>query len=179
MSKSSASFSRCKKYRYTLTRTWDTKLPKVMFVGLNPSTADAEVDDPTVRRCVRFARDWGFGGLVLTNLFAFRSTDPKRLKAVADPVGPENDLAIGKACKSVDCVVVAWGVHGTLSNRDRVVLAMLESPNCLGVTSSGAPRHPLYLAACTPRRRFRTSSHAVAAERANDAVLLKAQRRAA
>ena len=179
MSRSSASFSRCKKYRYTLSRTWDSKLPKIMFVGLNPSTADAEVDDPTVRRCVRFARDWGFGGLVLTNLFAFRSTDPKRLKAVADPVGPKNDLAIRKACESVDCVVVAWGVHGTLSDRDREVLAMLESPNCLGVTNSGAPRHPLYLAACTPRRRYRSSSRAVAAEHADAAVHLTAQRRAA
>lgn len=179
MSSSSASFSRCKKYRYTLSRTWDANLPQIMFVGLNPSTADAEVDDPTVRRCVRFARDWGFGGLILTNLFAFRSTDPKRIKGVADPVGPENDLVIRRACKSVDCVVVAWGVHGTLSNRDREVLAMLESPQCLGVTNGGAPRHPLYLAARARRRQFRTSSRALATERADATVSLKARRRSA
>lgn len=179
MSRSSASFSRCKQYRYTLTRTWDAALPKVMFVGLNPSTADAEVDDPTVRRCVRFARDWGFGGLVLTNLFAYRSTDPQRLKTAADPVGPENDLAIRRACKSVTCVIVAWGVHGSLDNRDREVLAMLESPHCLGVTHSGAPRHPLYLAACTPRRRFRTSSRTLAVKSSDAAARFKMQRRAA
>lgn len=86
-----AHLSACGAYRYALRRTWDPARPAALFVGLNPSTADAERDDPTTRRCVRFARDWGFGGLLVGNLFAYRATRPRDLRAAAEPVGPEND----------------------------------------------------------------------------------------
>jgi hypothetical protein len=154
MVRSSAKLSSCRKYRYTLMRTWDESKPSVMFVGLNPSTADAKIDDPTVRRCIGFARRWGFGKLVLTNLFAFRSTDPALLEDIADPVGPENDHWIAQSSRVADLTVVAWGVHGSLLERDQEVLAQLHEPHCLGTTKSGAPRHPLYLPADAPLRLF-------------------------
>ncbi len=114
---------------------------------LNPSTADAERSDPTVTRCVHYAQAWGFGALIVTNLFAHRSTDPRALKVVDDPVGPDNDAWILRAAQSVHRVVVAWGVHGTLLDRDTHVLALLA--DCplyrLGQSRAGHPRHPLYL----------------------------------
>lgn len=154
MVRSSAKLSSCGQYRYALTRSWDASGPIVMFVGLNPSTADARIDDPTVRRCIAFARRWGFGKLLLTNLFALRSTDPSALIRAADPVGPENDDWIAKASQTADMTVVAWGVHGCLLERDREVLAQLGDPHCLGTTKSGAPRHPLYMPSNAPLRRF-------------------------
>src|SRR5262245_38555366 len=95
----SAVFSPCRKYRYSLTRIWDAERPNVMFVGLNPSTADDQVDDPTVRRCIGFARKWRFGGMIIVNLFAYRSTDPNRLQEILDPVGPENDEHIAATAR--------------------------------------------------------------------------------
>ena len=151
---STAVFSECRRYRYSLLRTWKRGSAKVMFIGLNPSTADEKVDDPTVRRCIGFARQWGYGGMILTNLFAFRSTDPKFLKNVPDPVGPDNDQMIVRCCRSSALVVVAWGAHGALQGRDERVLTLLSAPHCLGVTKSGLPRHPLYLAASTRLREF-------------------------
>jgi hypothetical protein len=151
---SSAQFSCCRTYRYSLRRIWSER-PLVLFVGLNPSTADETTDDPTVRRCIGFARRWRHGGLLLVNLFAYRSTDPAGLKRASDPIGPENDAAILDCCQSVTRVVVAWGVHGILEYRDRQVLSLLSRPYCLGLTKSGAPRHPLYLSAATRLRRFR------------------------
>jgi hypothetical protein len=118
-----------------------------MFVGLNPSTADAMHDDPTVRRCIGFARAWGFGKMILTNLFAFRSTNPAGLGDVSDPIGPENDRWIEMGSQIASLTVVSWGVHGRLLDRDRAVLAMLRDPHCLGKTKIGAPRHPLYMPA--------------------------------
>lgn len=149
-----ATLSRCRRYRYSLTRTWDTDLPTVAFVGLNPSTADARRDDPTVRRCVGFARDWGYGTLILVNLFAFRATDPSELLDVRDPVGPENDDWLARVAESADKVVAAWGVHGCLRGRDQAVLGLLPSVACLGRTREGHPRHPLYLARTTGLEAF-------------------------
>jgi hypothetical protein len=142
--------SRCQRYRYKLTRSWDDKLPVVAFVGLNPSTADAHIDDPTVRRCVGFARDWGYGTLILVNLFALRSTDPCRLYAAAGPIGPENDRWLRLAEESADVVVAAWGVHGDLHGRGREVRLLFRTLMCLGRTREGHPRHPLYLSKDTP-----------------------------
>lgn len=116
-----------------------------MFVGLNPSTADENRDDPTVRRCIGFARRWGYHGLVLTNLFGYRSTDPHKLAKLADPIGAENDYWIAQGRQAVDLVVIAWGARGSLDNRDKVVLENLPEAYCLGLTLAGAPRHPLYL----------------------------------
>ncbi len=154
---SSAEFSACRQYRYALSRIWDPLLPMIAFVGLNPSTADENANDPTVRRCIGFAKTWKYGGLVLVNLFAFRSTDPAGLPMADDPVGPENDASIMRHCKSVKRVVAAWGTHGRLLERDEQVLALLSRPFCLGVTNGGAPKHPLYLAGDTRLRPFRRS----------------------
>lgn len=133
-------------YRYTLSRKWgDGHL--ALFIGLNPSTADAEQDDPTVRRLIGFAKSWECGGFVLVNLFAFRATKPEDMKASADPVGPGNDETIKLFHKQCAMTVACWGSHGTFRGRDREVVKLL-TPNsmvCLGMTQGGHPRHPLYL----------------------------------
>ncbi len=108
-----ASLDRSKRFRYQLWRTWNPEGPRIGFVGLNPSTADATTDDPTLRRLMGFAKQWGFGGLVLVNLYALRATDPKTLWQVDDPMGPRADEWIRKALKPVDEVVVCWGTPGT------------------------------------------------------------------
>ncbi len=144
-------------YRYTLLRQISDARGRVLFIMLNPSTADAIQDDPTIRRCVGFARDWGFGQLEVCNLFAFRSTDPRALTAAADPVGPRNDAAIRRAVKRSDLVVTAWGAEGGRSRRAAEVSAMLapKTAFCLGRTLAGAPRHPLYVARRTALVPFR------------------------
>jgi hypothetical protein len=141
---SSAELSRCGRYRYALRRTWDATLPKVLFIGLNPSTADATSDDNTSRVCIGYARRWGFGGLLLGNLFAWRSTDPAALRAVPDPVGPRNDLHLRALQEEAALVVCAWSDAGALLDRDRAVLAWLRAPHCLTRLKSGRPGHPLY-----------------------------------
>ena len=151
----SAIFSPCLKYRYSLSRVWNPKLPTVVFVGLNPSTADEQEDDPTVRRCIAFARKWHFGSLNLVNLFAYRSTDPTCLTKAEDPVGPENDAHIVQSVVRAKRVVIAWGTKGTLLSRDRQVLSLLPDSHCLGITKEGYPKHPLYLAGNTRVRLFR------------------------
>lgn len=139
------------RYRYSLTRVWDPGKGLVNWIMLNPSTADARQDDPTIRRCINFTRSWGFGGLVVTNLFALRSPAPEVLELDPDPVGPLNDAAIVHEAITATLHVAAWGVHGRLHGRDQVVRRLLtEHPlrlplKCLGWTKSGQPRHPLYL----------------------------------
>jgi hypothetical protein len=118
-----------------------------MFVGLNPSTADETLDDPTIRRCMGFARSWGYDGLCMTNLFAFRATDPSVMKAAEDPVGPMNDSILVSLAENAGIVVAAWGVHGSYLGRDRAVIEMLPQLHCLRLTISGHPAHPLYLPA--------------------------------
>jgi hypothetical protein len=145
-------------YRYELTRTWGEG-DRLLWVMLNPSTADADLDDPTIRRVIGFSRAWGFSGAIVANLFALRSTDPKVLRTHPDPVGPANNGMLAQLALRAPFAVCAWGAHGWLHNRDREVLALLESarclPRCLGRTSSGAPKHPLYLAASTPLEPMR------------------------
>ncbi|MCY7334496.1 MAG: DUF1643 domain-containing protein [Pseudanabaena sp. CAN_BIN31] len=106
-------------YRYSLWREWNIDAPKLVFIMLNPSKADAYIDDPTLRRCIGFAKSWGFGSLLVINLFAYRSTKPSELRQVNDPVGSQNDRYLKKAIKSADKVVVAWGDNGKLMQRDR------------------------------------------------------------
>ena len=141
----SAEISSCGKYRYALWRDWDDGHGQLLFVGLNPSTADARVDDPTVRRCIRFAQTWGYRSVALGNLFALRSPSPRLLRGADDPVGPENDVWLDALVGAADRVVAAWGTRGSLRDRDREVLPRLGSPGALGVTGGGHPRHPLYL----------------------------------
>lgn len=151
----SAVLSECGRYRYRLGRSWDDALPPVNFVMLNPSTADADVDDPTIRRCIRYARDWGYGSLVVTNLFAFRATDPRGLRKADDPVGPENDRhTIEAATTARDAgglVVCAWGVMlGPRRRRIEVVGLMRRlgvDLHAIKLSGGGHPCHPLYLKA--------------------------------
>jgi len=137
-----ATFSRDRRYRYRLWRRWDRSRPAVAFVMLNPSTADARRDDPTIRRCIGFARAWGFGGVDVVNLFAYRATDPRELLRVADPVGPRNSRHIQRAGLGAALVVIAWGAHPSAARRAPI---SLPRARCLGLTRTGQPRHPLYL----------------------------------
>ncbi len=140
-----ASFSKCRKYRYRLWRVWNREAGMVTWIGLNPSTADEEQDDPTIRRCIQFAKDWGYGGIWMTNLFAWRATDPAVMKRIAHPIGPENDLAIANCANQSAMTIAAWGIHGEHLGRDEQVLALIGGVHCLGVTDKGLPRHPLYV----------------------------------
>lgn len=138
-------------YRLELRREWNAGEGTVNFVMLNPSIATEFKDDPTIRRCIGFARAWGFKGMVVTNLFSYRSTKPAALKKVEDPIGPGNDAHIVEVARSAQKVVLAWGVHGELKGRgDRVVdlLAKEGIPRyALGYTKTGQPQHPLYVPA--------------------------------
>jgi len=140
-----ASFSSCRKYRYSLSRIWDKKKKHVLFIGLNPSTADEEMDDATVRRCLNYAKNWGYGGFIMVNLFAYRTTFPSELKQVQYPVGKDNDKYIIKLSKKADITVATWGNNGNLYNRDKQVLSLVSNLMCLNVNKSGQPAHPLYL----------------------------------
>lgn len=140
------------KYRYWLSREWDRDGATCLFIMLNPSTADAMEDDPTIRRCIGFARDLGYGRLEVGNLFAFRATDPKALLVAPDPVGPDNNYWLFRLCARADLVIAAWGANVTRGRAEalrRGIFARLpyKEIKCLGVTKAGHPRHPLYLKA--------------------------------
>lgn len=136
-------------YRYSLRRIWDSELPCVAFVMLNPSIADDEIDDPTIRRCIGFAKSWGYGSLEVVNLFAYRATDPDELKLCLDPIGPDNDKYINEAICRAGMIITAWGTKGSLMRRNKEVMKILHpySPKCLEITKAGHPKHPLYVAA--------------------------------
>jgi len=144
-----AVYSDCERYRYELTRTWDPAGPKALFVMLNPSTATEVQNDPTVERCERRARTLGFGAFRVTNIFAWRDTDPKKMRAAADPVGPENDAAISEGARWADRVICAWGTHGEHLGRGPAVEALLRATELplyhLGLSKAGHPKHPLYI----------------------------------
>lgn len=146
---STAIYSDCERYRYSLTRTWDVSGQKVLFIMLNPSTATEVQNDPTVERCERRARALGFGAFRVTNIFAWRDTDPRHMRAAADPVGPGNDAAIRDGVTWADQVVAAWGAHGEHLRRGEQVEALLRTSGSavfhLGMTRGGHPRHPLYI----------------------------------
>ncbi|MDX2244134.1 MAG: DUF1643 domain-containing protein [Leptolyngbyaceae cyanobacterium bins.302] len=147
--KTGALFDATRCYRYLLWREWNVDLPKVGFVMLNPNRADATLDDPTIRRCIRFARSWGYGGLEVVNLFAYCTAHPKNLRHVTDPIGADNDRIVQTLGQRVDQIVLAWGNWGTLHQRNQVVLKLLgcHSLACFGLTKQGQPCHPLYLKA--------------------------------
>lgn len=155
-----ACFSKDRVYRYWLSRRWSSAGGVANFVLLNPSTADEQRLDPTLRRCLGFAQRWGFGAMVVTNIFALRSTDPQGLRRVGDPVGPENDGHVLTQAERADLVIAGWGRHGALHGRGRAVAAMLSAELgagrvvCLGLTGAGDPKHPLYLAASERPRPF-------------------------
>jgi len=159
---SGAHFSSCRTFRYALWRIWQPELKPTAFICLNPSTADETNDDPTVRRCINFAKAWGTGGFFMLNAFALRSTDPKALYAHPSPIGPallrtpqqrfanENDRNVVRFAKLCSIVVAAWGAHAEQVGKRQTALAALLKAHgvvlhCLGRTKLGAPRHPLYL----------------------------------
>lgn len=159
-------------YRYWLSRVWDPAEPAAVFIMLNPSTADAEVDDPTIRKCIGFAERWGCGGIVVVNLFAYRTTYPKVLWREAsrgiDIIGPDNDTHLRRVFQEVDVshIVAAWGGGVDTCPRDMAAAVEMRISNviellrghdcvqCLGETSKGQPRHPLMLAYATPLEAF-------------------------
>lgn len=140
-----AIFSPDRKYRYALWREWIGGTGCVMFIGLNPSTADEVQDDPTVRRCINYAKAWGYRKLCMTNLFAWRATDPHDMKSVADPIGPANNSVLWHSADYASVIVAAWGTHGAYMGRGAAVRAMLPGLKCLRITKGGFPAHPLYL----------------------------------
>ncbi|HLX39234.1 MAG TPA: DUF1643 domain-containing protein [Ktedonobacteraceae bacterium] len=147
-SNSGAIFDKTDTYRYTLWRVWSLDYPRITFIMLNPSTADAQRNDLTISRCIAFARSWGFGALDVVNLFAYKATHPGDLLKDVNPVGEENDQFLMQAFSRSSCVVAAWGTKGTLLDRDKQVLQLLaywQNIHCLGVTKDGHPRHPLYV----------------------------------
>ncbi len=141
------------RYRYTLWRRWCSG-PAMMVIGLNPSTANADEDDPTIRRCVAFANREGCGALAMGNLFALRATNPKALLHASNPVGPENERWLRYLGVHASVVVAAWGAAPIAKRQGVRVTQLFESLECFGRTKSGAPRHPLYLRADTPLSVF-------------------------
>jgi len=151
-----ATYSPCEHYRYDLMRVWDGTGPKITFVMLNPSTATEVQNDPTVERCERRARVLGYGAFRVTNIFAWRDTDPKGMRAAPEPVGLANDAAIREAALWADAVLCAWGTHGAFLNRGAQVETLLRATDRplfhLGLSKAGHPKHPLYIGyAETPR----------------------------
>lgn len=151
-----AELSGCGKYRYNLTRVWGEDNSRCCWIMLNPSTADAMKDDPTIRRCLDFSIRWGYASMEVVNLFAMRATHPRDLFDVTSPTGGEpNDVAIRRAVKRSDIVVCAWGAQAdrVQAGRARSVVAMLRAlqvkPMHLGLTKGGQPKHPLYLPTST------------------------------
>ncbi len=150
-----AVFSPCEKYRYLLWREWDTDLPQATFIGLNPSTADERQTDPTVAKCIEWARRWGCGRLNMLNIFAYRATDPTDMKSQKEPVGKLNDTYIqdylGHKLNGSGVTVAAWGNHGSHLGRSDAVRKLLTGVDlrCLFMNKTGEPKHPLYISYAT------------------------------
>lgn len=146
---SEAVYSDCWRYRYLLTRVWDGKGERALFVMLNPSTATERQNDPTVERCERRARKLGFGSFRVTNIFAWRETDPKAMMRAEDPIGPDNDATILDSVYWASRIVCAWGQHGAHLDRGSAVELLLRGTGRplfhLGLTKAGHPKHPLYI----------------------------------
>jgi len=146
---STATYSDCERYRYALTRTWNAGGKRVLFVMLNPSKATEVQNDPTVERCERRARALGFGAFQVTNIFAWRDTDPFQMRKAKDPIGPGNDAAILAGVAWADQVIAAWGTHGAHMKRGPQMTTLLQGTGkplyTLGLSKHGHPKHPLYI----------------------------------
>lgn len=141
--KRDAIFDQTGKYRYYLTREWDISLKKAGFILLNPSKADSHIDDPTVLRCIDYAKSWGYGGLIAVNLFAIKATDPNDMKQAKNPVGEDNDAYIVRALSESDFLVAAWGNDGLHINRSHGIIELLSKYKVYGlkITKQGQPQH--------------------------------------
>jgi hypothetical protein len=145
-----AYISSCLKYRYSLWRNWTSNEEQppsnyALIVGLNPSSADETSDDPTIRKCIKFAQSWGYDALCMVNLFAYRATKPSEMFSASSPIGEENDRIILELAQNANVVVAAWGVWGAHLDRDKAVKNMLPNLTQLRLTKDGYPSHPLYL----------------------------------
>ena len=140
-----AIFSDCEKYRYILRRVWDENKGRAVFIGLNPSTADEMKNDPTVSRMVSLSKSWGFGGVSVCNLFAFRATFPTDMKKAGNPVGDENDFFILREIQDADKIIACWGNHGKFLGRSENFVKNLGGYSHFGLTKQGEPHHLLYL----------------------------------
>ncbi len=153
-----AELSEDRRYRYRLWRRWTSGFPTAFWIMLNPSMADERTDDATIRRCINFSRSWGYGGMEVVNLFAFRSTAPDNLLTATDPIGPRNDIILRQVAPcSGDLIVAAWGAFPQrLGLRDKEVYEMLQPRKvmCLGMTLKGYPKHPVRLANDTKLEEF-------------------------
>jgi hypothetical protein len=143
--KRTATFSDCEKYRYTLEIVWNDKLGLMHMIALNPSTADERQDDPTLRRVKSFAHLWGYGGIIMTNLFAFRSTDPKIMRTQTDPIGSENNRLLLETRDRCPFAIAGWGNHGAFMDRGNWVRQNIRDLHCFRLTQAGQPEHPLYM----------------------------------
>ena len=151
-----AVFSPDRLYRYFLSRRISINHGVCTFILLNPSTADEVRNDPTIRRCIGFVREWGYSILVVVNLFAYRTTNPKELRIMRDPIGPENDRFVLNAAQNTNCLVAGWGQYGNYHNRGDDIRYMLRDFGmmCLGKTKQDEPKHPLYLKSTTKLERL-------------------------
>lgn len=156
-----AVFSEDRAYRYVLKRNTGFGSETCLFLMLNPSTADEIINDATVSRCIDYSNMWGYGNLIVCNLFAYRATLPSDMKKVNDPIGPDNNHWINASALKADKIIVAWGVHGAYKNRSQYVLKeVLDLKNMpvyhLGLTKDGEPKHPLYLKKLLEPIRYRS-----------------------
>lgn len=140
-----AILSKDREYRYVLSRIWDETKPMVMIIGLNPSTADETEDDPTIGRCISFSKSWGYGGVYMLNLFAFRATQPSDMFEALTPIGSENDNFIEMYAKKVDKIICAWGNDGVYKDRSHYIQKKITNLFYLKMNQTGEPSHPLYL----------------------------------
>lgn len=158
-----AEFSRCRNYRYALWRIWDHEKPKVMFIGLNPSTANEISDDPTIRRVKTMAMKWGFGGVYMANLFAFVSAYPEELLKCADPIA-DNDEWLSKIAAECTEVIFAWGNFKGAQERAPAVIAMFPQAKALHINKNGSPKHPLYVKGDTVPKLYKPSTTTLSGE---------------
>lgn len=150
-----ATISECKKYRYRLSRVWNKNLPIICFIMLNPSTADDQKDDRTINRIINFAKSWGFGGVVVVNLYGFRSSKPKDLRQQQDPEGPDNRRHVTEVIGEADMVIYAWGNNKREPNWLR---NLVENPYCIDISKTGIPKHPLYLKSILQPKPYRVAA---------------------
>ena len=150
-----AEISECSKYRYSLWRIWDKDKPIFTFIGLNPSTADHVQDDPTITRCINFAKSWGGGGIYMANLFAYRATKPQEMMAQEDPIGTQNDEYLHRLASQSKHIIACWGNDGAFKERSAFVKQLLKDKlYYLELNKSGEPKHPLYIHSSTQIKPF-------------------------
>lgn len=154
-----AVISDCGKYRYLLRRTWDHDKQRALIIMLNPSTADAQIDDATIRSCIRLTKGLGYGSFEVVNIFGFRATDPRDLELAEEPIGPMNERIVAAAIMRCDTIICAWGAHRMAERNSNYLLGRIRAYRpaayCFGKTKNGSPKHPLYVKSGTELEVYR------------------------